>query len=83
MLSFPEFLLNINNKGKTGIVFSSGTPISILLSHYTQISPEIELNWLPYLWNTSLSCLHVRGERTFFSSINNVPHLNKNERTLV
>ena len=83
VLSFPEFLLNINNKGKTGIVFSSGTPISILLSHYTQISPEIELNWLPYLWNTSLSSLHVRGERTFFSSINNVPHLNKNERTLV
>ncbi len=83
VLSFPEFLQNINNKGKTGIVFSSGTPISILLSHYSQISPEIELNWLPYLWNTSLSSLHVRGERTFFSSINNVSHLNKNERTLV
>jgi len=83
VLSFPDFLESVNNKGKTGIVFSSGTPISILLSHYSQIPLEIELNWLPYLWNTSLSSLHIRGERTFFSSINNVPHLNKKERTLV
>lgn len=83
VLSFPDFLESVNNKGKIGIVFSSGTPISILLSHYSQIPLEIELNWLPYLWNTSLSSLHIRGERTFFSSINNLPHLNKNERTLV
>ena len=83
VLSFPEFLEKLNSKGKTGIVFSSGTPISLLLSHYTQISSENELNWLPYLWNTSLSSLHIRGERTFFSSINNVPHLDKKQRTLV
>lgn len=82
-LRFPGLLTEKIRRAKLGIVFSSGTPISILLSHYAGIPEDRELNWLTYIWNTSLSVLQIRNDKAFFSQINSIPHLSKKERSLI
>ena len=83
VLTFPELLEKKSKKSKSIIVFSSGTPISILLSYYSKIPEKYELNWLTSLWNTSLSILQLRKDNSYFSTINSIPHLDKEERSLI
>ncbi|TGK15565.1 histidine phosphatase family protein [Leptospira fluminis] len=63
-------------------VFTSGTPISLVLKKILRQDTG-SFDWMPWIWNTSLSTFRwVRG-RYLPVSVNNVPHLpEKPDRTL-
>ncbi|MDX1958130.1 MAG: histidine phosphatase family protein [Leptospiraceae bacterium] len=89
---YSEFKTNIlsfydticNEKSKTRIfAFSSGTPISILVSHALGIHEGSELKLLPLICNTSITKILYKKNEFFCEFINSTPHLMTKERTLI
>ncbi|MFE1939290.1 histidine phosphatase family protein [Leptospira kirschneri] len=63
-------------------LFTSGTPISLVLNHILRQEGD-PFSWMPWIWNTSVSTFRkVKGEYLPIS-VNGVPHLTqKTDRTL-
>jgi broad specificity phosphatase PhoE len=83
ILGFKESLQEFK-KEKHILVFSSGTPISILISSFLQMGSERELEWMYGLWNTSVSIF--KGKHFTFKpiTINSLPHIqNIEDKTIV
>lgn len=83
ILSFKESL-RLFQKEKHILVFSSGTPISILISSFLQMEMNRELEWMYGLWNTSVSIF--KGKHFSFKpiTINSLPHIQDvDDKTIV
>ncbi|MCB1157014.1 MAG: histidine phosphatase family protein [Leptospiraceae bacterium] len=74
-LSFLEELNHYSGKEDVVIAFSSGTPISILLSKFLQLGEERDLDWLPRIYNTSLSVIDYRDGKFTPYCINSISHI--------
>ncbi|MCE9597835.1 MAG: histidine phosphatase family protein [Spirochaetia bacterium] len=72
-----RFLKSIENaKPRESIfVFSSGTPISLMLAHFLGWKEEQCFDWMRWVYNTSLSVIRQERNRYVPLTINSLPHL--------
>ncbi|MBL8018601.1 MAG: histidine phosphatase family protein [Leptospirales bacterium] len=56
-------------------VFSSGTPISLMLAHFLGWKEEKCFDWMRWVYNTSLSVIRQERDRYVPLTINSLPHL--------
>lgn len=56
-------------------VFSSGTPISLMLAHFLGWKEEKCFDWMRWVYNTSLSVIRCERDRYVPLTINSLPHL--------
>jgi len=83
ILKFKDSLREFK-KAKHILVFSSGTPISILISSFLDMESSRELEWMYGLWNTSVSIFKGKHFKFKPISINSLPHIqNLEEKTVV
>lgn len=85
VLNIFHFLKNKNQtKTKNVLIITSGTPLSIILGSIFQFDDIKSLNWMKYLYNTSISLIYCNRNYVLEPiSINYCPHLNKEEFTLL
>ncbi|MCB1142510.1 MAG: phosphoglycerate mutase family protein [Leptospiraceae bacterium] len=84
VVHFADYLNSLRGDKKSVLVFTSATPISILLSYFLKINEENELFWIPSLWNSSISTILKKGRVYYPGEINTIPHLfDKQLRTLI
>jgi broad specificity phosphatase PhoE len=80
---FKEEVLT-QKKSKQIFIFSSGTPLSILISHLLGMNSSKDMDWMYSLWNTSLSTFKGRVGDWKPITINNLPHIpDISRRTMV
>lgn len=75
-----------NKKLKNVLVITSGTPLSIILGSIFQLDDIKSLNWMRYIYNTSVSIIDFKKDNVLKLqpvSINYCPHLDRNEYTLL
>ncbi|MCE9500915.1 MAG: histidine phosphatase family protein [Leptospira sp.] len=65
-------------------IYTSGTPISVLLSEFLGWKKEMSLEWMRWILNTSVTIVRQDKKGFFPISINTTPHLQEKEmRTLL
>lgn len=80
--SFDEFRTRVHSildevRGKSGSVFlfSSGTPLSLMIAHLLEMKEERFFDWMRILYNTSLSVFSTERGRFLPVTVNTMPHL--------
>ncbi|HNF15772.1 MAG TPA: histidine phosphatase family protein [Leptospiraceae bacterium] len=75
-----DFLKDISKKNHENIyIFSSGIPLTVMLSDIFGFGSEREMEISLYLWNTSLSILHSANGKIIPVTVNSIPHLQNSE----
>lgn len=75
-----EFVRNISKENHENVfIFSSGIPLTVILSDIFGFSSEREMEISLYLWNTSLSILHSAKGKIVPVTVNSIPHLQNSE----
>lgn len=80
--SFSEFRARVHSildevRTRSGSVFlfSSGTPLSLMIAHLLDMKEERFFDWMRILYNTSLSVFSLERGRFLPVTVNTLPHL--------
>jgi broad specificity phosphatase PhoE len=80
--SFVEFRERVHSildeiRGRSGcvFVFSSGTPLSLMIANLLEMKEERFFDWMRILYNTSLSVFTTERGRFLPVTVNTLPHL--------